>query len=194
MQQIVSECTGAVSDAHLIEQARGGSRDALATVFVRHHPPTLRYARTLTRCAADAEDVTAEALLRMMSALTAGKGPTTNVPAYLRTAVRRLWVDMGTQAVRSIATGLDVGDGWTVVAGSFADTDIEHDSTLRQAFLALPSRWRHALWLVDVQGYRPAELATALGVTPPAACSLLWRARKALRARFDELDGARVDG
>ncbi|PXY23014.1 sigma factor-like helix-turn-helix DNA-binding protein [Prauserella sp. PE36] len=63
-----------------------------------------------------------------------------------------------------------------------------HETMLRHAFRSLPSRWRQAIWTVDVLGCEVAELAAALDLDPAAAGSLLARARQALRARMQELE------
>ncbi|WP_053206085.1 sigma factor-like helix-turn-helix DNA-binding protein [Jiangella muralis] len=52
------------------------------------------------------------------------------------------------------------------------------------ALASLPARWRHVLWLVDVERYSPSELGSRLSMTPNAVSSLAARARKALRAAY----------
>ena len=175
-----------ISDDELVVALRRGDRDAYAMVFTRFHPPTLRYARAITRSLADAEDITSEALVRMMSAIDAGTGPTLSVPAYLRTSVWRLSTELGVRAARQLPMEIDMIDR---VAVPGADAVTGESELLGQAFQSLPARWRQALWLVEVLGYRPNELAEMLGITPPAACSLLWRARRALRREYGELGG-----
>ncbi|WP_158559886.1 sigma-70 family RNA polymerase sigma factor [Prauserella sp. PE36] len=174
------------TDETLLEAARTGDRGALTTLFTRHHTGTVRYARSLVQSSTEAEDLAAESFLRMMNALRAGKGPVGNVPAYLRTTVRRLTIDVGAKTGRSVPSGLDMGalecsSIWPEPSMSLSESAVE------RAFLSLSPRWRRVLWMVDVLGYRPGELATALGIAPAAACSLLWRARRALKEQFFEL-------
>ncbi|NIH80981.1 RNA polymerase sigma factor [Amycolatopsis viridis] len=58
--------------------------------------------------------------------------------------------------------------------------------TMLTAFAALPARWRRVLWMVEVLGHRPQDVAAELGIAPAAACSLLWRARTALRRQYEQ--------
>jgi RNA polymerase sigma factor (sigma-70 family) len=175
-------------DGRLLAEARDGDSEALAALFQRHQTGLLRYAQSVARTRPDAEDLTAEALLRMMLALRAGKGPTTNIPAYLRTTVRRLAADHGDKNSRLVSVGLEMAEV-DVIEPRAGDAAVptEQEAILDLAFRSLTPRWRRVLWMTEVLGYRPGEVADALDLAPAAACALLWRARKALRQRFDEL-------
>jgi RNA polymerase sigma factor (sigma-70 family) len=187
MGEALAETLRGLPDEGLLEQARLGNRAAFTQLYHRYHCEVLRYARRVVRSGADAEDLSADALLRMMLALQAGKGPRTNVPAYLRTTVRRLAIDLMAKNSRSVSVGLDCAAAEAREAQHHERAGEERDAVLEVAFAALPSRWREVLWMVEVLGYRPQEIAAAFGIAPPAACSLLWRARTALKRRFDEL-------
>ena len=63
------------------------------------------------------------------------------------------------------------------LSSTIADAD-----TVRRALMAIPSRDRAALVLREVYGLSCEEVAGALGVTPGAAKTLLWRARTGFRA------------
>ncbi|SFJ26706.1 RNA polymerase sigma factor [Amycolatopsis sacchari] len=183
MSEVLAERVEELPDEELLTAARAGNRAAFTQLYQRHHADAVRYARRFVRTTADAEDVAANALLRLMLALEAGRGPLTNVPAYLRTTVRRLAIDLATRNARSLAIGLDC----TPADGRRHLDEKERDAILELAFTGLPPRWREVLWLVEVVGYRPQDIAAELRIARPAACSLLWRARTALRKRYDEL-------
>jgi RNA polymerase sigma factor (sigma-70 family) len=191
MSVVLAEKAAEQAEETLLTAARTGNRVAFTQLYERHHAEAVRYARRFVRTAADAEDVAADALLRLMLTLEAGRGPLTNVAAYLRTTVRRLAIDLAGRNSRSVAVGLecDPADGQRRVEVR------ESDAILDLAFTGLPPRWRSVLWLVEVLGYRPQDVAAELGIARPAACSLLWRARTALRKRYDELSACvPVDG
>ncbi|GAA5162874.1 MULTISPECIES: RNA polymerase sigma factor [Amycolatopsis] len=187
MSEALAETVDELPDESLLAQARSGNRAALTQLYRRHQHEVLRYARKVVRSVADAEDVSADALLRMMTALRAGKGPQTNVPAYLRTTVRRLAIDLMTRNSRTVAVGLSCSGAEARQAQQVRVTGGESEAILELAFTALPARWREVLWMSEVLGYRPQEIAATFGIAAPAACSLLWRARTALKRRFDEL-------
>ncbi|TVT23064.1 sigma-70 family RNA polymerase sigma factor [Amycolatopsis rhizosphaerae] len=189
MSQALAVSLAELPDSELLTQARHGIGEALVILFQRHHGPLLRYARSVVRSRSDAEDLTAEALLRMMLALKAGKGPTTNTPAYLRTTVRRLAAEHGGDNARLVSVGLAFAEAERDEAGrpGARDQPTDHEALLDLAFRSLAPRWRQVLWMSEVLGYRPHEIATALAIAPAAASALLWRARRALRFRFEEL-------
>ncbi|WP_186382824.1 RNA polymerase sigma factor [Amycolatopsis rhizosphaerae] len=190
MHQVADDTLTELPDEKLLAEARDGNPGAFAALFTRHHRHALRYARAIARSAADAEDLAAEALLRMMVSLKAGKGPLTNIPAYLRTTVRRLSVDVGSKTSRLVSAGLDL-QGTENAGGALAGEEhaSEQEVILEAAFSSLAPQWRNVLWMVEVLGYRPRDVAAVLDIAPAAVCSLLWRARKALRRRFEELWG-----
>jgi hypothetical protein len=48
----------------------------------------------------------------------------------------------------------------------------------------LPARWRDVLWMTEIEGARPAEIAPQLGLTPNAVSVLAHRAREGLRRLY----------
>jgi RNA polymerase sigma-70 factor (ECF subfamily) len=57
---------------------------------------------------------------------------------------------------------------------------------IEAALLSLPKRQRAALILRDVYGYRSAEIARFLDVSPAAAKMTISRAREQFRAQYDQ--------
>lgn len=66
---------------------------------------------------------------------------------------------------------------------------------IRHAYEGLPERWKTVLWYAEVEGLRPREFATLLGLSPKAASQLARRARDGLRAAWleEHLSDARAD-
>jgi hypothetical protein len=56
--------------------------------------------------------------------------------------------------------------------------------SLSRAVGRLPVRWQRALWLTEVEGHEPAELAALLGVPEAGAAALARRAREGLRLAY----------
>ncbi|MEU6644340.1 RNA polymerase sigma factor [Saccharomonospora sp. NPDC046836] len=176
------------ADEDLLGQVRGGDRNAFSELFARHHGRALRYATAIAATRVDAEDLAADALVRLMLALEQGRGPVANVAAYLRTTIRRLAIDMGVKNARSVSVGLEIVAVRVPAQANGPDpAPTEAEAMVDSAFTSLPRRWREVLWMVEVLGYSPGDIARVLGIAPPAACSLLWRARRALRQRYGEL-------
>jgi len=55
---------------------------------------------------------------------------------------------------------------------------------LSRAVGRLPARWRRALWLTEVEGREPEEMAALLGMDEAAAAALARRAREGLRLAY----------
>jgi DNA-directed RNA polymerase specialized sigma24 family protein len=72
------------SETLLIQQASGGSTDALATLFECHHALVHRVAYRLTLCADEAEDIVQDVFVGLPEALA-------TVPAGPSTAGRSAW-------------------------------------------------------------------------------------------------------
>lgn len=188
MGEVVARRLSDLPDEELLVEVRLGNHEAFEVLFQRYYSEVLRYAYSVAWCRADAEDISSDALLRMLLALEVNGGPTTNIPAYLRAIIRRLAIDLDAVNSRTVAIGLD----FTVVEPRQSPREEQisfprQEAILGTAFNSLPARWRHVLWLVDVMGYRPHDLTSTLGIASPAAYSLLWRARTALKKRYVRL-------
>lgn len=71
------------------------------------------------------------------------------------------------------------------VAGDLAQQIAEGDA-VRRAVMALVPRQRAALVLREVYGLTCGEVAAALGISPGAAKTMLWRAREEFRVRYHQ--------
>lgn len=170
------------SDAALLDAVRSGDTEAFGALFARHVVAARRLSGQLLPTA-DAEDLVSEAFARVLVALQRGGGPDRAFRAYLLTAVRRLHVDR----IRLLARLHTTDDLEPFDPGvPFVDPAVEgFDSTATaRAFASLPERWRLVLWLTEVEGRRPAEVAPRLGMTPNSVSALAYRAREGLRQAY----------
>ena len=178
------------SDAELISRVRGGDVDAYGTLFERHRDAANRLARQLVP-GPDADDLVAEAFVKVLNVLMAGGGPDVALRAYLLTAVRRLHIDKIRATKRATPTddltpydpGVPFSD--TVVAGF-------EGGAAAQAFASLPERWQLVLWHLEVEGEKPADVAPLLGMTPNSVSALAYRAREGLRQAFLQMHTADI--
>jgi len=144
-----------------------------------------RYARSLTRDDADAEDLVHDALLRAYErrgSFNAGRGPSgSGLRGWLLSILHNVFIDRRRSRraeERRIAHIMEAEDGAALPAQ-------EHHVRLaqvREAFMALPEEQRAALHLVTIEGLGYAEAAAALGIPQGTLMSRLSRARAALRA------------
>lgn len=169
---------GVVQDGDLVRSVRRGEPAAFGVLFARHVAVALRVAARHGR-AADAEDVVSEVFARVLAQIRAGGGPTSSFRAYLLTAVRH---EAGRRAVmaRRCEPVADIEPWTAAVLPSLPETD----DRLREAYASLPARWQRTLWQLEVEGRRPQELASELGLSANAVSALGYRARAALRSAY----------
>lgn len=171
-------------DAYLLGRVRVGDMVAYQELYTSNYGPALAFARTLTDTHR-ADDLVAEAFVRVYGAIRDGKGPTRAVRPYLLTTIRNLHRN----AVRAESRVVLVDDYGDVPTSSQPTVDHDHDlefdrQVVHRAFSSLPLRWRTVLWLTAVDGVAMTEIAARLGISPNAAAQLSYRAREGLRRAF----------
>lgn len=138
-----------------------------------------RYALSLTRHAADAEDLVHDTLVR---ALERGSGyrPDGSLRGWLMAILHNLHVDRlrsgRSAAGRDAAMAAQADDNLAP-----SQVDSVHLAQIRRAFDDLPVEQREALHLVTIEGLSYDEAATILGVPGGTVMSRVSRGREALR-------------
>lgn len=172
----------AVSDDILLEAARTGDPDAFAELYRRHHRDALRYAGHLTRRSMGsdaADDIVAEAVRKVLTAIRGGRGPMTGFRPYLFTVIRTVAVSASARHGGAMADGAHIPE--TSLPGPEDDVT---SSLARDALSSLPRRWQQVLWATSVTDVGHDELAARWGVSARAIASVAMRARAALRIAF----------
>jgi RNA polymerase sigma factor (sigma-70 family) len=173
---------GNLNDLGLVNEAGRGDAEAIAELFRRHHPAALRYARALSKSEAMADDLAADAFVRLLKRISEGARPNAVRP-YLLTTVRHLFVDH----LRRYPPTEDISDEARHSA-RLVSSDPAVDTVGRIAveslLEALEPSHRRVLLLAIVDGFSNAEIAQVLDMTPSAAASLSYRARRALKRAY----------
>ncbi|WP_051549049.1 sigma-70 family RNA polymerase sigma factor [Nocardioides sp. URHA0032] len=182
---------GPPSDGELISLVRAGETDAYGELFSRHVLAARRLARQLVS-AGEVDDLVSEAFAKVLVVLQRGGGPDLAFRAYLLTAVRRLHVDRIRVGAR-LHTTADLTPFDPGVP--FRDTAVEgfENAAAARAFGSLPERWQLVLWHTEVEGQKPAEVATLLGMSPNSVSALAYRAREGLRQAYLSMHAQDVD-
>lgn len=174
-------------DARLIEAVRRGDIAAYGDLYARHVDSARNLARQLSRTVTEADELVSEAFIRVLQVLCAGGGPDSAVRAYLLTALRHTAYDR-TRKERRVELCEDITETVdpALVSVPFDDTvtTSAERALAKKAFVGLPDRWRKVLWLTEVEGQTPAEVAPSLGLTPNGVSALAYRAREALRQGY----------
>ncbi|PAQ06806.1 sigma-70 family RNA polymerase sigma factor [Mesorhizobium temperatum] len=144
-----------------------------------------RYARSLARDSAEAEDLVHDALVRAYERRSTFRSGG-NLRAWLLSIVHNAFID-GLRSRKSEAVRVEQA-GYLVDASVQAPQ--EHSVRLaqvREAFFKLPDEQRSALHLVAIEGLTYSQAAEASGVPLGTLMSRIGRARAALREMEDKL-------
>ncbi|TCP57166.1 RNA polymerase sigma factor (sigma-70 family) [Tamaricihabitans halophyticus] len=181
-RRLLGRQRAAGDDTALLRRIRAGHDAAYGELFAQHADAVRRFAGSLTTDRAEAEDLTAETFFRVLQALRRGSGPTEHVRAYLLTVARRVAAEWWLQR-RDVPVTDDELSRRVGVGGDTSGRSAEQ-KLITTAFTSLPERWRSVLWHVEVEGERPAVVASRFGLSVNATAALARRARQGLRAAY----------
>jgi RNA polymerase sigma-70 factor (ECF subfamily) len=133
----------------------------------------------------DAEEVTSEAFLRAFERAYSYRGECP-LRGWLFGITRHLCLDCLRQPRLLLLEPQEAERRFRSAAGD-SETLCEERGLVRRALAELPDEYRVILMLCDVEEWDAKEAAFALEKSLPATKSLLYRARRALRARLMEL-------
>lgn len=143
-------------------------------------PRLRRFARSLARDAADADDLTQVALERALKARDQWQ-PGTRLDAWMMRIMRNCWIDEVRSRTRRAQTFAPEEAGAAV--GVAANEDIERAAEMQdvdRAMNLLPPDQREAIALVLVEGLAYKEAAEVLDIPIGTLTSRLTRGRQAL--------------
>jgi RNA polymerase sigma factor (sigma-70 family) len=167
---------------------RGAAGARVATLFASHGAAILGLCRVLLHNRHEAEDAVQQTFLSAYTSLLKGAEPR-HPAAWLATIARNECRSRLEQRMRAPLRAVEEGESPLPdpVAAAAAKADLE---ALLQAIGELPRRQRNALLLREFSGLSYDELADALAVSAPTVESLLFRARRELRARLRPATGS----
>ena len=175
------------TDGELVRDAALGEQAASEELYRRHAEAAWRVAQAVARNRDDASDAVSEAFTRILQKVASGRLQIEgSLRPYLLTSVRNAAIDNLRRGGRLDLTGSDESfDGRSAMPEPQEKLFAALDTALiASAFRTLPERWRSVLWLTEVEGMEPREVADVMRITPNNAAQLAVRARAALRTRF----------
>lgn len=180
----------ALPDEELLAAVRGGETGAYAMLYRRHLAAALALAGRLAG-AHEGQDVAQEAFLKVLRAILGGGGPREGFAPYLMRAVRNEAID---RLRRSREAAVEDIEAWEPPVSAGAGAEPLNHELVSKAFSTLPPQWQRILWLTEVDGLAPRELALQLHRSPSAVAQLSRRAREGLRSAWLQahVDGAAV--
>ncbi|MBM9463325.1 sigma-70 family RNA polymerase sigma factor [Aeromicrobium sp. YIM 150415] len=166
-------------DDALAEAVRAGDAEAFRVLFERYRGFAEQVARE--HAFGDEDDIVAEAFFAIYLQLRDGRGPTTDVRAYVRRVVVNKAIDRHRQAARTRGEE-ELAERLAPVpdhAGPWFES-----TTVTRAYRSLPSRWRRVLWQIEVEGRAVGEVARTEGVSAARVSAVAYRARRGLRTAY----------
>ena len=160
--------------------AAGGSDDAFATLYRRHHQPVYRYCLTLVRQEADARDALQSTMLAALSSLRARPIEGAFKPWLFRIAHNQSISIIRARGREAPAEAPPA----TAVVNDDPETR-EQLRTLMSDLAALPDRQRGAIVMRELSGLSYTAIAAAMGTSEAGGKQLVYEARSALHELRD---------
>lgn len=148
-------------------------------------PKLHRYCARMTGSAVDGEDVVQDAMMKAVAAFRGKENIVIDVEKWLFRIAHNVAIDFLRRRARADALSVDADlDLFPGVERPTDDPDIVAASL--SAFMRLQPSQRGAVILMDVLGYRLAEICEIMGMSLPAVKSALHRGRSKLRESAHE--------
>jgi RNA polymerase sigma-70 factor, ECF subfamily len=185
-----SASEAAAGDSRIVKEAifraQKGDMEALHFLYVRYSDDVLRYVRSFVQDHHEAEDITQNVFVKLMSVI--GKYEPREVPfaAWILRVSRNAALDY--LRARRMTPCEDV----RVEDGEHGQISHERGRDLRHALERLPEEQREVLVLRHIVGLSPVEIADVLGKTESSVHGLHHRGRLSLKSSLQELGAAPV--
>ena len=150
--------------------------DAFRLAFERYTDTVYRVAVHNTVCAADAEEITQEAFLRLLQC-----GKRFRDPEHMKAWLIRVTINLCRNLLRDRSRE-------TLTDDVPQQSRNDNDPDVLDAVRALPENQRNAIYLHYYEGYTAAEIASILGSRTNTVLSWLRRGRESLRESLGGLD------
>jgi RNA polymerase sigma-70 factor (ECF subfamily) len=187
-----------LTDADLLRGAQRGDAEAWRALYQRALPAVWRQAYALVGDVHAAEDITSETMVALLKNIARLDADAPKIAGWLRAVVRCKVADHQRKVFRT-------RDRLNVVAGTASDAapgdapsaPLEAEETrlhVLRILDELPDRHRVVLEWKYLEAMRVREIAERLGETEKAVETVLYRARREFRRRFDarHSSGARL--
>jgi RNA polymerase sigma-70 factor, ECF subfamily len=177
------------SDVERVRRAVSGDRSAFAEIYRRYHAAVYRFARLMSGSPTTAEDITQETFTALLRDLHRYAAHRSRLSTYLYGVARNLTRSRLRRERRFVR--LEITEDNEPISSqdpSSALEEMQEHDRLRRIIAQLPSRYREVVILCGVHGLSYAEVAAILGTPVGTVRSRLFRGRRAIATRLDELE------
>jgi RNA polymerase sigma-70 factor (ECF subfamily) len=177
------------SDVELLEKVRRGEPSGAASLFEKYSAPLLRFTDRMLGSRADAEEVTQEVFVKMITRVEQydGQAP---VASWLFAIAANACRDRMRRGRRAAPVPLEAIAERPAVDAPVDAVLLEKEKreAVRRALSSLSTEQREALVLARYHGLPYAEIARTLSISEGAVKTRIFRAMEALKQRFSEGD------
>ena len=170
-------------EQRLVTRFQAGEPEALSALYETHVDRVYAYARHLLGNREDAEEVTSEAFLRAFEKAATYRGESP-FRGWLFGIARNLCMDRLRQPKLLL---MEPEESERASDNGRSASQMETGILVRRALSEISEEHRLILMLCDVEQWDAKEVAEMQQKSLPATKSLLYRARRALRARLADL-------
>lgn len=167
-----------------IARAKEGDRDAVRFLYVRYSDNVYGYIRSIVRDEKDAEDITQQVFLKLMTVITRYQDCGVPFSGWLLRVARNAALDH-LRRHRAIPT-----EDVAAMNGHSDDEALDRARSLRTALDALPEEQRNVVVMRHVIGLTPPEIAEQMGRSESSIHGLHHRGRRALKQELLRLQSA----
>jgi RNA polymerase sigma-70 factor (ECF subfamily) len=174
----------ALSDARLVEAARGGDTRAFERLYRAHSGKVMGLCLRMTRRRDVAEDCVQQTFIRAWRNLGAFEGRSAFGTWLHRIAVNEVLSQARNRGTRSESNDEAVEDAQAAPPEASKEYDAGAVMDVERALETLPEGARHVVVLQAVYGYSHEEVADMLGIAVGTCKAQLHRGRRLLRERM----------
>lgn len=167
-----------------IARAKEGDRDAVRFLYIRYSDNVYGYIRSIVRDEKDAEDITQQVFLKLMTVITRYEDCGVPFSGWLLRVARNAALDH-LRRHRAIPT-----EDVTATYGHNDDDSLDRARSLRTALDTLPEEQRNVVVMRHVIGLTPPEIAEQMGRSESSIHGLHHRGRRALKQELLRLESA----
>ena len=166
------------------------SQQTLSTLYRRYHRQIRAYLSRMTGDAQEAEDLTQEVFVKACRQL-AGERRGDNMRAWLFQVATYTCFDHHRRSKRRVREA-PIPDDMQLTSTGDPFEQAQSTAAVVASLRRLAERHRAVLILKDVNGFRHAEIAAAMGISEGAAQILLHRARAEFKTAYTEVVAGRT--
>ncbi|MCX6078427.1 MAG: sigma-70 family RNA polymerase sigma factor [Chloroflexi bacterium] len=170
-----------------LEDLKRLDSQAISAVYDRYFPEVYRFVRYRLNDEHVAEDIASDVFIRLLEASQSGRGPQTNLKAWLLSTASHIVIDYLRKSYRRPESDLPetIPDGVPGVAVDYEKR--ERERHLKNAMASLTEEQQYVITLRFSQGYSLEETANLMKKNVNSVKQLQFRALAALNRMLDEL-------